>query len=103
MAAATDAQVQQWANERARVRAEQIRALKMALESDTGTSYESVFQALNIAEPTWADNRADGPPNLLTPNDLLSINAFCANLLAWIEANGDYAAIQKACVRPVNG
>ena len=102
MAKATDEQVQRWANERARVRAEQIRALYLALKDDRA-GIEDVYQALAQANPTWADSRTDGPPRLLGKNDLLAMNAFAADLTAWMEARGDLALLQSMCVRPVTG
>lgn len=102
MAAATNTQVQRWSDERTRVRAEQARTLVHALEGDTGDVFESVFLNLN-GSPDWEDDRTDGPPNLMTPGDLLAVNSFCADVLAYIKAHGSYPNILKACVRPVGG
>lgn len=96
---ATNNEVQLWSDQRDRVRAEQIRALVISLQGDTGSAFESVF--LNLTNsPDWTDNRNDVPNNL-TPDNLLAINAFNADVLAFILAHASYPITQKACVRPV--
>ena len=109
--AASNQQVQQWANERTRVRAEQIRALKIAIEDDVAV-FDDVYA--NLANsPTWDDDRTDGPPHLLTPNDLLGIHTFNVGFLAFLDqtvqdaaakiaaADDQLPVVLNACVRPV--
>lgn len=102
MALATDAQVQQFANERVRVRAEQIRALYLACKDDKA-AIDDVYAALTQANPTWADERTDAPPHLLTGDDVLAWNAFITAFVALVEGSADYPRVLAACVRPVGG
>lgn len=111
--AATNAQVQQWANERTRPRAEQLRALLISLQDDNGAIGE-VYANLTDS-PDWTDQRNDAPPALLTPGDLLAINTLSANLEAILlddladdaaraaavsAVAAQWAIVEKACVRP---
>lgn len=116
LGAATNQQVQQWSNERTRVRAEQFRALKIACEDDRA-SFDEIYANLTNS-PDWTDNRTDGPPKLLAPSDLLAMNTLQASFLAWMDPNTDWedpgtlsllqsggqqwATVVDACVRPVN-
>jgi hypothetical protein len=88
MAEATNQQVQQWADQRTRVRAEQIRALLLAMESDNSTIGD-VYENLTTS-PNWTDGRTDGPPHLLEPTDLLAVNTVCQQL-AKILRGGPFA------------
>lgn len=104
MPRATDQQVQQYVNERIRVRAEQLRSLLAALVDDKAAIdavYEHVSGA-NAVASTWTDSRTDGPPALLTPNDVLAYNSFITALIPNIRDAADYPAVTKACVRPVS-
>lgn len=115
MAEANNAQVQEWANQRTRRRAETIRNLAASLADDNG-AIGSVYERLT-GSGGWIDDRSDGPPNLLTGSDILSINTISVEL-AKLLGGGTYAndaerasavaAIQgqlpivtKACVRQV--
>jgi hypothetical protein len=100
VAIATDQQVQQFVNERLRVRAEQVRDLINAIIDDKA-AIDDVYAACSQATPTWTDNRTDGPPVLLTPSDVLAYNSYITNLLPHLNEAADYAAVIKACVRPV--
>lgn len=110
--AATNQQVQQWSNERTRVRCEQLRALKESLEDDNASIGE-VFANL-VDSPDWTDQRTDGPPSLLGPNDLLAINTLSVNLANILIDNfandaeraaavsavaAQWPIVSKACVR----
>lgn len=99
MAVATDQQVQQFVNERIRVRAEQCRALLTSMLDDKA-AIDDVYAACAQANPTWTDNRTDGPPHLLGPQDVLAYNSFITALIPNIRDAADYAAVKKACVRP---
>lgn len=117
MARATDQQVQTYANERIRPRAELVRRLQILLNDDKssiGDVFAHVSGADSIA-PTWEDNRQDGPPTLLTPNKVLEYNAFMQNLLDILAGTlqsdaakaaacnvvaGNLASVLSACVRP---
>lgn len=98
--AANNEQIQSFVDERIRVRAEQIRALYLAMKDDRA-AIDDVYAALNVQEPTWSDTRSDGPPHLLDASDVLAMNSFCADILAAIDNQGQYPIIVKACVRPV--
>jgi biotin carboxylase len=99
--AATDQQVQRFVSERTRVRAEQIRALVLAMADDI-SAVDDIYAALNVPTPTWTDTRTDGPPHLLTPSDVLGIHAFVSDIRAAMVAHGQYPVILKACARPVS-
>lgn len=101
MPLATDQQVQQYVDERVRVRAEECRALLNALLDDKA-AIDDVYAACSQTTPTWVDTRDDGPPHLLAPSDVLSYNAFITALIPNIRDAADYPNIAKACVRPVN-
>lgn len=100
MPIATDLQVQRYADDRVRPRAEQIRALLLAMEDDK-SSIDDVYQALTQASPTWSDVRTDGPPHLLTGNDVLAWNTFVTEVVAAIRGNAQLPVVLKACVRGV--
>lgn len=112
---ATDQQMQQFANERIRVRAEQFRSLINSCRDDKAAMDAVYDRAANGA--AWTDGRNDGPPKLLVSQDILVFNAFISEFLSVIDGEGnDDAAkaghvngvhnnllqFQAACVRPVN-
>ncbi len=102
MSAATDAQVQSYVDSRFRPRAEQLRALYLNMKDDKAL-LDDVYTALTEQNPTWADNRLDFPPHLLTSSDVLAMNACFTALIGLLEGAevGNYATTLKACVRPV--
>lgn len=112
MAVATDQQVQTYVNERLRVRAEQFRSL-LASCVDDKASINDIYDACEpVNEATWSDQRADGPPRLLTAQDVLvfdTIIALFPKLIAGTITSqevtdfaANWATFQSACVRPVN-
>jgi hypothetical protein len=101
MPAATDQQVQQFVNERLRPRAEQIRALLLAMEDDK-SAIDDVYAALTAQSPTWDDEHDGNPPHLLSVNDVLALNTFWTNLIAAMRDDPQIPIVLKACVRPVN-
>lgn len=117
MAEATNAQMQQFANERVRVFAESARALRVAA-ADHKAAIDDIY-ARAIGSNRWEDARTDGPPHLLmsgdsaNPDDMLVFNSFITLLEKFFagtfadvgEANSaaaQWAVLQDACVRPVN-
>jgi predicted TPR repeat methyltransferase len=112
MPAATDKQVQTYVNDRLRPRAEQFRALVLACADDRA-AINDVYDACEPAnQATWTDNRTDGPPRLLTAQDVLTFNTILyvlAKIVAGTATAQDvadfaanWATFQSACVRPVN-
>lgn len=116
MAEATNAQMQRFADERIRVRAEQFRALLIACQDDSNAMDDPYARA--VGSDRWTDARTDGPPHLLksgnsaSPDDLLNFNTFIALFQKFMagtfstveEANGaaaNWAVLVDACVRPV--
>lgn len=97
---ANNAQVQHFVDERIRVRAEQIRSLYVAIKDDKA-AIDDVYGALNQQSPTWTDSRTDGPPHLLTPSDVLAINAFYDSIISAVDNQGQYPIVLKACPHPV--
>lgn len=100
MAAANDAQVQQFVNERIRPRCEQIRGLLNSLTDDIA-AIDDVYAALTAQSPTWTDQRTDAPPHLLTGSDVLAINSILNDLKTAINGNAQLPIVRKACVRAV--
>jgi hypothetical protein len=109
MAIATDKQVQIYVDQRLRVRAESFRALVNAIRDDK-SAIDDIYAACAQQTPTWTDTRTDGPPRLLTPQDVLVFNAFIsvfdkvilgtATLQDVADLHGNFAVFQSACVRP---
>ncbi len=107
--AATDQQMQQYADHRIRVRAEHFRALINSCRDDKAAIDEIYDRAANGAP--WNDNRGDGPPTLLDEQDVLVFNAFITLFLSCIDGtavtgdvvqlNANLPVFQAACVRPV--
>lgn len=117
MPEATNAQMQTYADQRLRPRAEQIRALFAACEDDVA-SIDDIY-ARAVGTNRWNDARTD-PPHLLqsgnsaSPDDMLNYNAAIQLLVklkngtfaSQAEANGFaalWAVLVDACVRPIGG
>lgn len=110
MAQATDQQMQVFADQRIRVRAEAARALVDAMRDDKA-ALDSVYdRAANGS--AWNDGRTDGPPKLLGSQDVLVYNSVATLLLKCIDGtatsqditdlHGNWPVFQSACVRPVS-
>ena len=99
MAAATNAQVQAFVDQRVRPRCEQIRALVLAMQDDIAALGDIYANLTN--NPTWVDNRTDGPPHLLTANDVLAYNTFVNDANTAMSKDVQYPVVLAACVRPV--
>lgn len=112
---ATNVQMQRFADERIRPRAEQFRNLLVAVNDDTAAIDDAYARAVGTSR--WNDGRTDGPPHLLqsgnaaNPDDLLNFNTFAALFKKFMagtfasveEANSaaaNWAVLQDACVRP---
>lgn len=115
MAEATDAQMQAYANNRVRVRAEALRALRAGFLDDKAAIDDVYTRATGLNR--WTDARTDGPPHLLisgnsaSPDDMLNYNAFISLFEKFMtgtfatvnEANSaaaEWTVLQRACVRP---
>ncbi len=118
MPEATNDQVQRYCNERVRVRAEAIRAIRAALLDDLAAIDDVYARAAGTSR--WNDARTDGPPHLLqcgnsaNPDDVLNFNAFATLFLKFMdgtfasqgEANSaaaDWTVLDRACVRAIGG
>lgn len=100
--AATEQQVQRFCDERLRPRAEQVRSLLLAIESDLD-SIDDVYEAMEAPEGKgWKDSRTDGPPCLMTPDMILGVNAFLHDLQIAIRKHEQWPVVAKLCVRPVS-
>lgn len=103
MAEATDQQMQVFCDTRLRVFAEQIRAAYLAAKDHKASLDDEYARAVGASR--WNDARTDGPPHLLqagnnaSPDDLLNFNSFLAAFIAFVEANGQWATLMRACVR----
>lgn len=91
--AANDTQMQVYCDTRIRPRAQQIRALIAALRDDKAALDEVYDRAANGAP--WADARTDGPPNLLTQQDVLVYNTIATQLLACIDGTANAGAVTE--------
>lgn len=108
---ATDQQVQTFVNERIRPMAELFRALVLRAADDKSAIADVYEACLPQNNPTWEDSRTDGPPHLLTPNDVLVYNSVITLLAKFVDGSGtsddvdEFAAVwpifQQACVRSV--
>lgn len=97
--AATNEQVQAFVDNRVRPRVQQVRALLLAIEDDIATIGD-VYANLTDS-PTWADERTDAPPHLLTANDVLGIHAFNVALQAAMRAHNQLPVVLAACIHSV--
>lgn len=100
MAIATDVQVQKFVNERMRRHMEQAMRLLAAFQEDLSV-IEDIYNACNQQSPTWTDVRPDGPPHLVTPNDVLAYNTFITDIVAAINGNGQLTVVRRACVQNI--
>lgn len=114
MAAATDQQMQTFANERVRPRAEQIRELRESLADDRNAIDDIYARATSNSR--WDDNRTEVPHllqsgNSANPDDMLNFNTFAALFEKFMagtfasleEANSaaaNWNTLVDACVRP---
>lgn len=106
MPEASDAQVQTYVDQRMRVRAEQIRNLKAAIEDDIAT-IDDVY-AHCVGSATWTDTRQD-VPSAMTCSDILSINTSYVAIINALEDTipevdppvVDFNTISSSCVRPL--
>lgn len=109
MPQATDAQMQAYADQRLRPRAEQARALVASLRDDKA-SIEDIFDRAQNGDP-WNDARTDGPPSLLVSQDMLVYNSVAVLLLKCVDGtatlqevadlNANWSQFMSACVRPI--
>lgn len=112
MPAATNQQMQTYADERIRTFAEAARLL-LAQARDHKAAIDDAY-ARASGGAAWNDNRSDGPPHLLqagagaNPDDVLNFNAFVTAFLAFFDGSGNvagqaasWAVLQRACVRPL--
>lgn len=109
MPEATDIQMQQYADQRIRVRAEQARALFAAMADDKA-AIDDVYARASGTTP-WADARTDGPPSLLSEGDVLVYNTVITAMAKVVNGTAlltdiaaistNWSAFQTACVRPL--
>jgi hypothetical protein len=92
--------MQDYCDQRIRVRAEQVRALLASMQDDKA-AIDDVYARASDANSPWADARTDGPPHLLVSSDVLQYNAFITDLIAAIQNDAQWPVLSKACVRPV--
>ena len=108
--AATNQQVQNYADQRVRPRCEQIRKLYLSCKDDKA-SFDDIYANLTGGSP-WADGRTDAPPHLLSASDVLAWNTFITDFIALVEgtfpdvgtangASGQYPIILKSCVQGI--
>jgi hypothetical protein len=92
--------MQDYCDQRIRVRAEQVRALLAAMQDDKA-AIDDVYARANDPNSPWADARTDGPPHLLVSSDILAYNTFIMNMISAIQNDPQWPVISKACVRPI--
>lgn len=91
-------QVQRFADERVRPHCELARALYIRLKDDR-SAIDDIYAYL-AGQNDYSDQRIDGPPHLLSGNDILAFNTFAADFVAFVEANSQWPVVLKACVQP---
>lgn len=109
MPMATDTQMQAYADQRIRVRAEAFRALLNGFRDDKA-AIDSVYERA-VSANAWNDARGDGPPKLLGNQDMLNFNSFITLLLKLIDTGltaqevtdfrAQIAPLLTACVNPL--
>lgn len=101
MAAATNAQVQNFVDRRLRVRCAQIRSLLLSMHDDK-SAIDDVYANVSASGPAsdWTDNRGNAD-HLMSPSDVLAINGTLTRLIAAIEGDADIAIALKCCLDPV--
>ncbi len=107
MAQANAQQIQQYVNDRIRVRSEQVRALLNAMKDDKN-AIDDIYSGVTGSQSGWVDSRTDGPPSLASANDVLNYNAFITQAIALLDGTStdgaNFAALKttllKMCVRP---
>lgn len=109
--AATNEQVQEWVNQRMRVRCEQLRALFVLMEDDKAT-IDDIYANVSDGGSTFADNHPANPPHLVTKQDILGYNTFITMILKLktgglttaeaADANAQWPIIIDSCVRSLN-
>jgi hypothetical protein len=116
MAAATDQQMQQYADEFIRPIAEQIRAMKIVC-ANAKALIDDIYER-GSSNDRWDDERTDGPPHLLqsgdsaNPDDALNFNVALTRIDQLFEGSfanvGEanqfaalWAVLERACVRAV--
>jgi hypothetical protein len=96
--AASNEQVQAFVSNEIRPWCEAARLL-VTQAADLRARIDDVYQNLTADQPTtWEDERSDNPPHLLSPNDVLAINAFMETVKN-LSGDGNYAPVVDACVR----
>jgi hypothetical protein len=98
--AATDQQVQVFVDTQIRPICEAARNLKLQIDGAI-SQIGDVYAALTEPTPTWTDQRTDAPAHLLSPADVLAINAFLHDISTAIGNDNAYPVVESACVRPV--
>lgn len=83
MAQATNAQMQAYADQRVRTAAETWRDFIASLR-DHKAGIDSVYERA-VSANAWSDSRTDGPPKLLTSQDMLNFNSFITFLLKLVD------------------
>jgi hypothetical protein len=97
--AASDAQLQAFADGTVRPTCEQVRNAILVLQAAIA-QIEDVYNACAAQNPTWADTRTDiHPPHLMTPSDVLAWNAFAHDLITAATGNAQWPIILKCCVQ----
>ena len=99
---ATNAQVQQYVNDRVRPWSESLRAAYLQAK-DHKAAIDDVYANVADAASTWADGHTGNPPHLLTKADVLAWNAFVTGFIAFVEGDANYSKALQACVRTVSG
>lgn len=107
MPEATNAQMQGYADNRIRVRAEALQVLLNQIRQDKAQIDDEYARA--TGSNAWADSRSDGPPHLLqagngaNPDDFTNYNDFITALLTFFDVTkaGQWAVLQRSIVRSV--
>lgn len=96
MAQATNDQVQQFVTTQYRPFCEKLVQLKVFVDQLIASSGD-VYSNLT-GTPDWTDGITGNPAKLLTPADVLAINALAHNLQTAIEGDSAWGIAQAACI-----
>jgi hypothetical protein len=99
MAAATNPQVQAFADARVRPHCELARSVALALTDDIA-AIDDIYQNIS-GSPDWVDANPNHLPHTMTPADMLAWNAFIHTIRDAIVNDPNYPVILKLCRSPI--
>lgn len=93
----TDTQIQGFSDTQIRPLCESAETLYLKAKQ-IKSQIDDIYQNL-AGTPTWSDGRTDYVPHLATPSDILAMNAWITDFIAFYEGDGSRAILEKLVVR----